>query len=116
MSDGFVTAVIGLAGLALLGGLLWKLRDAGRSMTAQSRRGLMARMMARQGVAPPVGTTYSAEAAAHAVRRCVMCRAADECERFLETGDCAGFEAFCPNAHYIVRQLGDDREEKAPAG
>jgi len=116
MSDGLFTAVLGLAGLLLLGGFVWMLRNAWRSMAVQSRRGLLGRMLARQGAHPPEGTSYSAEAAALAVRRCARCRAADECERFLATGDREGFEAFCPNATYILRQVRDARGEEAPAG
>ena len=113
-----VTVAIGLAGVVFVVALVWMLRRAWLSISDQSRRGLMARMMAHQGVAPPAAddTNSNAEAAAHAVRRCAMCRAVEQCERFLASGDHEGFEAFCPNANYILEQLRDRRAKEAPAG
>lgn len=116
--EGLVTVAIGLAGVVCLGALVWMLLKAWRSISEQSRLGLMARMMARQGVAAAdsAETSYNAEAAAQAVRRCAMCRAVEQCERFLTMGDREGFEAFCPNANYILNLVRDDRAKEAPAG
>ncbi len=120
--EGIIPAATVLGAAVLLGALIWKLRSVARSMVDQSARGLMVRMLARQGLAPPAsartvdGTEAAAQAAAHAFRNCAMCQAAEECERFLASGDREGFEAFCPNSGYILQRLRDAPGKEAPAG
>jgi hypothetical protein len=41
---------------------------------------------------------------AHAVRRCVFCKAKNECDAWLASGRQEGFQEFCPNAWYIERR------------
>ena len=63
---------------------------------------LLSQMLLRQGAKVPDPMLRLAGASfAQAVRRCANCVQRDSCSRWLEEGNKAGYEQFCPNAAYI---------------
>jgi hypothetical protein len=60
-------------------------------------------MLERKGLAPGQDPSQL-YAEAQATRRCVFCKAKQQCDAWLASGRREGFEEFCPNAWYIAQR------------
>lgn len=96
---GVIAAAV--AGIVLLAVLARLARSAWAAVMRGDHLTLMTRMLARQGVQVPAGSTQAVEAGGRAVLRCALCSETARCERYLAAGGGEGIEAFCPNAGFI---------------
>ena len=114
MSETVANVLLGAALLAVAAFVVRVIWVQWRRTFADRDPALMHRMLDRQGVRIADAEDYwTLEQAARAARRCVSCREIDQCQAFLERGETAGYEDFCPNAAFI-KALKEQQAAAAP--
>jgi hypothetical protein len=115
MTETVASVLVGaalVAVVAIVGRALWSMW---RATMSDRQPVLMHRMLERQGVRIAGSEDYwTLEQAARASRRCVNCRELEACQAWLDRGETAGYEAFCPNASFI-KALKEEQGAQPPA-
>jgi hypothetical protein len=96
--------VLGMAALLLLGTIGYGVFVESRRMLRDDGRLRLRRMLVRNGVRPATVAGEYCETA-RATRRCVGCADKARCDAWLASHRREGFDAFCPNAAFILRHV-----------